>query len=96
MSASHLETNEIMCDHLNLASPVPRMQIKATRERRPPPSVSTVKQYRCLNHSGWYRAFDELSFGDFAQESSAFFIVLKIAKMSPWRLDLFERQRHGT
>ena len=28
---------------------------------------------RAARTSGWHRAFDELSFGEFAQESSAFF-----------------------
>ena len=32
--------------------------------------------------SGWHRAFDELSFGEFAQESSAFFGVKKMRKWS--------------
>ena len=33
-------------------------------------------------HSGWHRAFDELSFGEFAQESSAFFGANKLWKWS--------------
>ena len=32
--------------------------------------------------SGWHRAFDELSFGEFAQESSTFFGVKKLRKWS--------------
>ena len=32
--------------------------------------------------SGWHRAFDELSFGEFAQESSAFFGAKKLRKWS--------------
>ena len=72
------------------------------RKLRDPPPRGT---------SGWHRAFDELSFGEFAQESSAFWCK-KIAKMFPWHLKLFgsvtivhkticschtrfERQKHG-
>ena len=32
--------------------------------------------------SGWHRAFDELSFGEFAQESSAFFGAKRLRKWS--------------
>ena len=32
--------------------------------------------------SGWHRAFDELSFGEFAQENSAFFGAKKLRKWS--------------
>ena len=38
--------------------------------------------FNCCHYSGWHRAFDELSFGEFAQESSAFFGVKKLRKWS--------------
>ena len=35
-----------------------------------------------LARARWHRAFDELSFGEFAQESSAFFGAKKLRKWS--------------
>ena len=43
--------------------------------------------FNCCHYSGWHRAFDELSFGEFAQESSALFGV-KNCENGPMTLEV--------
>ena len=62
--------------------PINNFTLVVTQQIASSPGGLVRLRLKTQTNSGWHRAFDELSFGEFAQESSAFFGAKKLRKWS--------------